>query len=120
MIGTNDLLQGRDADIEARYRAILAKMPPALPVLMVGVPPLAPTESAMQGKVDPARVQATLASAQRACAAHPRCRFVSAYDALSQLGHTLPGVLQADGIHLAPQGYERLTGLIRDALGQLG
>lgn len=116
MIGTNDLLQGRDEGIEARYQAILAKLPAGIPVIMVGVPPLAPTSTVLRGKVDDARVRAAVASAQRACNGHPACRFVSAYDALGEQGVARAGVLQNDGIHLAPHGYALLTGLIRQAL----
>lgn len=116
MIGTNDLLQSRDEGIEARYQAILSKLPAGIPVTMVGVPPLAPTATALRGKVDDARVRAVVAGAQRACSAHPACRFVSAYDALGEQGVARAGVLQEDGIHLAPHGYVLLTGLIRQSL----
>jgi hypothetical protein len=116
MIGTNDLLQGQDAALPVHYRTILAKIPRDTPVIMASVPPLAPTSKWQQGAVDDARVRAAVASAQQACEARPHCRFVNAYDALSQQGAAMPGALQPDGIHLAPLGYELLTTLIRDAM----
>ena len=62
------------------------------------------------------RVRTAVARAQQACEARPHCRFVNAYDALSQQGAAMPGALQNDGIHLAPMGYELLTALIRQAM----
>lgn len=116
MIGTNDLLQGRDAGIEARYQTILGKIPGQTPVVMIGVPPLTPDTEALRGVIKDDRVRAAVTSAQRACAARPTCHFISAYDALRDTGSNRPVGLQSDGIHLTAQGYALLTGLVRQAL----
>jgi len=115
-IGTNDLLQGRATGIEARYRAILAKIPARTEVVMSSIPPLG--NGVFPGRqIDADQVRAVVASAKTVCAADRRCRFVDAFQALtSSHGQPLPGVLLADSIHLAPQGYalwiDTLTGVL--------
>lgn len=110
-IGTNDLLQGRAAGIGSRYRAILAMIPARTEVVLSSIPPLGNT--AFPGRqIDADQVREVVASAKSVCAADRRCRFVDAYQALTDQGQPLPGVLLADGIHLAPKGY----GLWIDAL----
>lgn len=96
MIGTNDLHQGREQGLEERYRAILAKVPAGVPVVLSGIPPMA-------GKDSSPLVEA----ARHACSAHPRCRFVDA-------GIT-PDML-ADGVHLGAEGYAVWAAALRQAL----
>lgn len=97
MIGTNDLLHGRERGLGERYRAILAKIPPAVPVVMNGVPPMA--------RLD---VRPAVEAARTACAQRPGCFFVDAYSAMAER----PGML-SDGVHLTPAGYAVWISLLR-------
>ena len=112
MIGTNDILQGREPGIETRYQAILAKIPSNVAVTMSSVPPIGSIEFGGR-KIADTRVQYAVAGAKHACEADRRCRFVNAYEVLTSNRSPLPGVLLEDGIHLAPKGYELLIGAIR-------
>ena len=104
MIGTNDLLQGREEGIESRYRAILEKIPGDTQIIMNSVPPL--DNPMFYGhQVEDASVRKVVASAKAACGNDPRCRFVNTYDALTSNSLPAPGVLLADKIHLAREGY---------------
>lgn len=114
-IGTNDLLQHRSHGIEARYRAILAKIPAHASIVMSSVPPLGNNVVHDRGiAVDD--VRRVVASAQAACEADQRCRFVNAYEALTVQGHPAPGVLMTDDIHLTPEGYARWFAAMRPAM----
>lgn len=97
-IGTNDVLQGRADGIESRYAAILAAIPPHVPVVMSSPPPLA--EHSTEGVGD---------AAKRACAVRSGCTFVDS----STVGTS--GLLP-DGVHLAPQGYRRWIAALRDGV----
>lgn len=114
MIGTNDLLQGREAGIESRYQAILAKIPSNIKVVMSSVPPLG--HVVFYGReIDDANVRKVVASAKAVCEADPRCRFVNAYDTLTSNGAPAAGVLLKDNIHLSPKGYAPLIKELRSA-----
>lgn len=114
-IGTNDLLQGRESRIESRYRAILEKIPSGVEVVMSSVPPIG--DVVFYGKkIDDNDVRGVVASAKKICEADRRCKFVNAYEALSKNNIPLPNVLLADGVHLAPKGYELWISLIRKAI----
>ena len=115
MIGTNDILQGREAGIESRYQAILAKIPPNIEVFLSSVPPLGITEFAGR-QIENSKVRFAVMSAESACKADHRCRFVNAYNELSIAETPLPGVLSEDGRHLTPRGYELWIKLIREAI----
>lgn len=116
-VGTNDLLQGRDAGIAERYRAILARIPGQSRIVMSSVPPLGAAAFPNQ-ELPTARIRAMVAAARTACAADTRCRFVDAYALLTDRDTAAPGVLLADGIHLAPPGYTRWIDALRTALGE--
>ena len=104
-IGTNDLLQGREAGIESRYQAILAKIPAKTEIVMNSVPPL--DSPVFYGKkIEDANVRKVVASGKAVCEADSRCRFVNIYDVLTTNGVLVPGVLLPDKIHLAPKGYQ--------------
>jgi lysophospholipase L1-like esterase len=110
-IGTNDLMQGLDDGIYSRYQTILSKIPSGIKVIMSSVPPLNTANAAVNKKV-----RSVVESARRACVADSRCRFVNTYDALSNNGYPLSGVLQNDGIHLDVKGYKLWIDSIRKAL----
>jgi lysophospholipase L1-like esterase len=97
MIGTNDVGQGR----QPQYREVLAKVPPAVPVVLASAPPMVGADM---------RAQAALARA--ACAADSRCTFVDAFAALDGK----PGMFLPDGVHLTPAGYAVLVPLLREAV----
>jgi hypothetical protein len=101
MIGTNDLLQGREAGIGERYRAILSTIPAGIPVVMSSPPPIGPITFYGVHKVEDAAVRQAGIEARAACAADPRCRFVDTYSLLKGT----EGALLPDQIHLAPPGY---------------
>jgi lysophospholipase L1-like esterase len=114
-IGTNDLLQHRSEGIESRYRTILAKIPGHASIVMSSIPPLGGSLFRDQGiSVDD--VHRVVASAQAACEADRRCRFVNAYQALTVQDNPVPGVLMADDIHLTAQGYARWFAALRPAM----
>lgn len=103
MVGTNDLLQNREAGIEARYRSILERVPPEVPLILSSIPP-------MPG-LEPARVAQVVASARRA--AQGRCLFLDAQAGLCDHGQPKPGVLGPDGVHLTPVGLGLWLDLLR-------
>lgn len=113
-IGTNDLLQGREAGIETRYQTILSKIPPKTPVVMNSVPPIG--DVVFYGrKIEDANVRKVVASAKTVCEADPRCRFVNTYEALAPNGSPTSGSLLADNVHLAPKGYQLWIDAMRPA-----
>jgi lysophospholipase L1-like esterase len=114
-IGTNDLLQGREAGIASRYEAILAKIPRRTNILMNSVPRLGDVVGNGRG-IEGERVRQVVASAKAVCAADPRCRFVDAYEALTQAGALSAGTLLADNVHLTAKGYRLWIASMRPAL----
>jgi hypothetical protein len=114
-IGTNDVLQGREAGIESRYRAILGKVPPGVDVVLSSIPPIGITKFA--GRIiEPSTVRAVADSAAAACRADRRCRFADTHNALSSGGRPLAGVLSEDGRHLTPMGSAMWIDQIRKAI----
>lgn len=114
-IGTNDLLQGREAGIESRYRAILEKIPANTPIVMNSVPPLdSPVFYGRQ--IDDANVRKVVASAKAVCDADTRCRFVNTYDALTTNGKPTLGIYVDGGVHLSPKGYQLWIDAMRPAI----
>jgi lysophospholipase L1-like esterase len=101
MVGTNDVRQGRAADLDARYHAILAGVPAGVPVVMSSIAPMRGIDVRQQNQ-----------EARAACAADSRCTFVDAFAVLSNK----QGMLRDDGVHLTPAGYAALTPMLRDAL----
>jgi lysophospholipase L1-like esterase len=110
MTGTNDVLEGKDTGLEGRYRAILGRVPPNVPVVLNSIPPVQAPELRVAA-------QRAARAARAACAAHPRCIFVDLYSALSQNGEPLPGMLW-DGVHLSAQGYRVWVRMLRQAIGE--
>ena len=105
MVGTNDVLEGREADIQSRYQTILAKIPANIEVVMSSIPPVG--DVVINGrKIDDKNVRAVVAFAKTVCEADKRCRFVNAYEALSTDGKPTQGVLLPDQIHLSTKGYQ--------------
>jgi lysophospholipase L1-like esterase len=105
MVGTNDVLEGREADIQSRYQTILAKIPVNVEVVMSSIPPVG--DVVMYGrKVDDKNVRAVVAIAKTVCEADTRCRFVNTYEALSTDSKPTQGVLLPDQVHLSPKGYQ--------------
>lgn len=105
MVGTNDILEDRAADIQSRYRTILAKIPANIEVVMSSIPPVG--DVVIDGrKVDDDNVRNVVALAKTVCEADKRCRFINTYEALSADGKPIQGVLLPDQIHLSPKGYQ--------------
>lgn len=109
-IGTNDLLQGKSAGIEARYKTILSRIPPDVEIIMSSILPIG-SSALSTGLRDAQRakeadVLIVVEIAKHACEAVKRCRFVNAFQALSKDGVPLPGVLLEDDVHLSIKGYE--------------
>lgn len=100
MIGTNDIITRRAEGLEDRLQAILAEIPPGVPVVMASIPPLRdfPDETLAAARV-----------VQAICEQNQRCRFVDAHAALG-------GMLHPDGIHLSDDGYRVLVPLLREAV----
>jgi len=117
-IGTNDLLQGREADIKTRYQTILSKIPAKTPIVMNSVPPMG--EVVFYGrKIEDANVRKVVASAKAVCLADYRCHFVNTYEALAPNGSPTPGVLLGDHIHLTPKGYQIWIDAMRPAFEEM-
>ena len=105
MVGTNDVLEGREADIQSRYQTILAKIPANIEVVMSSIPPVG--DVVINGrKIDDKTVGNVVTIAKTVCEADKRCRFVNTYEALSTDGNPTQGVLLPDQIHLSPKGYQ--------------
>jgi lysophospholipase L1-like esterase len=105
MVGTNDVLEGREVGIQSRYQAILAKIPANVEVVMSSIPPVG--DVVINGrKIDEKNVRAVVAFAKTVCEADKRCRFVNTYEALSTDGKPTQGVLLPDQIHLSTKGYQ--------------
>ena len=105
MVGTNDVLEGREVGIQSRYQAILAKIPANVEVVMSSIPPVG--DVVINGrKIDEKNVRAVVAFAKTVCEANERCRFVNTYEALSTDGKPTQGVLLPDQIHLSTKGYQ--------------
>ena len=105
MVGTNDVLEGREADIQSRYQTILAKIPANVEVVMSSIPPVG--DVVIYGrKIDDNTVRDVVAAAKTVCEADKRCRFVNTYEALSTDDKPTQGVLLSDQIHLSPKGYQ--------------
>jgi lysophospholipase L1-like esterase len=105
MIGTNDILQGREKGIESRYKTILDKIPTNIDVIFNSVPPIGDIEW-LGRKIDTTSVHDAVSSAKNVCEASRHCKFINTYDALSSNGKPLYGVLMDDGIHLTSKGYK--------------
>ena len=105
MVGTNDVLEGREADIKSRYQTILAKIPFNIEVVMSSIPPVGDVVIESR-KIDDKNVRDVVAIAKTVCEADKRCRFVNTYEALSTDGNPTQGVLLPDQIHLSPKGYQ--------------
>jgi hypothetical protein len=118
MIGTNDILQGTEQQgggLESRYKTILEKIPSNIPVVLSSVPPIGAKEW-LGRTIEDTNVRQAVLSAKHECDPDPRCRFVNAYDALTNNGAPIPGVLLNDGIHLTPYGYELWAKSVRQSL----
>lgn len=117
-IGTNDLLQGREANIQSRYKTILSNIPPRTRVVMNSVPPLG--DVVFYGrKIEDTNVRKVVDSAKAICLADHRCRFVNTYQTLAPNGSPIPGVLLDDHIHLTSKGYEMWIAAMRPAFEEM-
>jgi lysophospholipase L1-like esterase len=110
LTGLNDVLQGEGDRLGVHYRALLAALPARPPILMSSMQPLSP-QVASRGDRAAAVVRAN-AEARAACAARPGCRFVDLHGAMAGSS----GLLERDGIHLAPGGYALWARLLRQSL----
>lgn len=108
-IGVNDIVQGREAGLEGRYRAILTKIPAGVPVFFNGLPPSADPEYSL-------RFRAAGELAKSVCAADQRCHFLDLWSAMTVNGAPRPGLLAEDGTHLSPQGYALWIEMLRQSL----
>lgn len=109
-IGINDLLLGREGALPQRYAEILAALPPDVPLVWSTLLPagLAPERRA-------AITQANQAI-RTLCAARPGCRLVDATPALAGPdGRPRPGMMEPDGLHLAPAGNRAWIEALRAA-----
>ena len=107
-IGTNDVVQGRVADLAQTYAEILRAVPAAVPVLMNTIPPIRGehAEGALRAR----------AAAVEACARDARCRLVDLHAAALSHGNALA----EDGVHLTESGYIAWAALLRNSLRDEG
>jgi lysophospholipase L1-like esterase len=117
-IGTNDLLQAQEEGIGSRYRAILEKIPPNVRVVMSSVPPIG--DVWRRGRhMKASSVRDVVSVAEESCRSDSRCIFVDAYTTLTKDGTPLPDVLDRDGVHLSPHGYELWMSELRIAIANV-
>ncbi len=109
-IGTNDILQGRVAQLPTTYRAILSSIPEG-PSIIMSSPPAIGRIDFYGHRVSPQDARTAADFAAAACQAASRCTFVDAERLLAPI----PGALQADGVHLTPTGYAVWIKALRDA-----
>jgi lysophospholipase L1-like esterase len=114
MIGTNDILEDKAVDFEARYREILTSVPAGIPVYFNSIPPIAWNE-----KSGSAVDEANRAS-RAACANDNRCIYVDVWAGLTAAGTPLDGMLQPDGVHLRPAAYARWIDLLLPHFAAVG
>lgn len=111
MTGVNDVLRHRGGDVGPAARRLLAALPPHVPVLLSSTARLAdPLRSGGGG------MTAVNLALRDACSARKSCRFVDLYGAMK----TPATLLEADGIHLNPQGYSLWISLLRRELDAAG
>lgn len=119
LAGTNDLVDAPDAAAHAvvGMRALLAELPPHVPVLLVEVPPIDPaahTDRAPETIAALNRAYRTLAASRAATI------FVPTHAALADAqGSLRPEFHQGDGLHLSTAGNRQLAACLRSALAAL-
>jgi lysophospholipase L1-like esterase len=93
MIGTNDILRGEGPKLEDRLRAVVAAIPPSLPLVWSALPQIRGKEPKINSFI------------RGACAERPGCVFVPS-----------PEGQLSDQVHLSANGYRRWESSLRDAL----
>lgn len=105
MIGTNDILRERSAELPANYARTISEIPGR--IVLTSPPPsrLFPLSEARMASD----------AARKACASTPRCTFVDLQAAMLDHGAIKPGLLLEDGVHLSPAGVDLWVSLLQSA-----
>ncbi len=116
--GTNDLLYRTPEAAGQIYAALLARLPPSLPVVASAVLPV--DEAARPQLAGRNAVIRRLNTAiAHACAQHPGCLFADAGPRLAtQAGSLAPEHHRGDGLHLNASGYRHLIDTLSAAVRQ--
>lgn len=114
-IGTNDIAVRPPEQAAADYAALLARLPPGLPLLTSAILPVDETILAAPGRN--ARAAELNRRIAALCAVRPGCRFIDAGPRLAApSGALAPAFHRGDGLHLSPAGYDRLVAALREAI----
>jgi lysophospholipase L1-like esterase len=107
-VGTNDVQYRTPEAAGQFYAALLARLPPALPVVASAVLPVDETaRPQLVGRN--AAIQRLNALIARACTLHPACLFADAGPRLTDAaGNLAREHHRGDGLHLSPRGYHHL------------
>jgi len=116
IIGTNDLAGTTPEAAAEAFGALLAALPPRLPLVVSAVLPVDEAAApALAGRN--ARAAAFNALAAQRCVARPGCRFIDPGPQMRGPGGGLaPALHRGDGLHLSPAGYEQLLAALRPGL----
>lgn len=105
-VGINNWHRDRMAGFGAKYRGLLASLPPAAAVIATAILPLGDAAS-RYFPLAAARTSVREANkaVQAACSARPGCRFMDLAPALADASGALKPEYTSDGLHLTPAAY---------------
>lgn len=117
--GDNDIWAGKTPEeVADDFRAFEQAVHGALPETELYYIAIKPSV-ARWSKADPMRTANGLIEA--VCKEKPRCEFINIWDSmLGDDGQPRKELLQSDGLHLTPVGYELWTKAVREAIGEKG
>ena len=120
-IGLNDLMQ-TCSQPETKIQSLLALMPTATPIVLVGVQAVtAARKPAVCGEVPLSALISSLNDQLlQACNDRKQCQFIENPIVFALDEATRREMMEADGIHLSPTGYALLSKKIRNALSNIG
>ncbi len=118
-IGFNDLARRCELP-SASITEVMALAPPEVPVLVLGIQGIdsARLKTRCDGRL-PALIAELNASHERDCASRRGCTYVPHPVAALRAPSAPPPPLEADGIHLSPDGYSELITVMRAALAHV-
>lgn len=123
-VGINDRLT-KFRDFGDRYAAMLALIPPKIPVIASAILPVNPARIAerVMNKQDftgvPAMIPIANSAIQQACSARPECKFFDGSAAVVGPDGMLRRDLSIDGVHLTPQGNKEWAALLAGAISHI-
>ncbi len=120
-IGGNDLGFRPREDILRDYAVVVATVPPAVPLIVIGVLPMNEADPFVQSwpALRNANINALNISIRQICAVRPGCTFLWMQPFLADAaGNLRDGLHAGDGRHLSAAGNRRLTDALRATLAR--